>query len=197
MAACRLNLEVSEASVSTELPRRLRRLAHEEARSGGTTSPHTQGGKVAPRRAAGPAALTGRAMSVPFTRGSGGRQGARAVNTKRADLGDLPSVLVGLVLGVALQARGRVFDDTMRPKASGVGAVLVVIRARAQRKDPTTLLQAKPPHSNAPCAMPSPKPHWKDPNQIRVGTEAPLLKFCASVVGTDHRVGVDPGSCPK
>jgi hypothetical protein len=48
--------------------------------------------------------LTVRAMSVPFARGLGGRQGARAVNSERADLDDLPSALVGLVLGVALQA---------------------------------------------------------------------------------------------
>jgi hypothetical protein len=51
--------------------------------------------------------LTVRAMSVPFARGLGGRQGARAVNSERADLDDLPSALVGLVLGVALQAESR------------------------------------------------------------------------------------------
>src|SRR6266516_1579325 len=48
--------------------------------------------------------LPRRAISVPCTRGSDGRQGARAVNAKRGDLGDLGSVLVGSGLGVALQA---------------------------------------------------------------------------------------------
>jgi hypothetical protein len=48
---------------------------------------------------------------MPFTRGLGGRQGARAVNVERADLGDLPSGLVRLVLGVALQAEGRGFES--------------------------------------------------------------------------------------
>ena len=52
-----------------------------------------------------------RAMSVPFTRGSGGRQGARAVNARSADLGGLGSVLVGLVLGVASGAVGRRFES--------------------------------------------------------------------------------------
>ena len=55
----------------------------------------------------GQAGLAVRAMSVPFVKGLGGRQGARAVNAERADLGDRLSVLVVGLVGVALQAESR------------------------------------------------------------------------------------------
>lgn len=65
----------------------------------------------------GSAALTSRAMSVPFTRGLGGRQGARAVNAKRADLGDRLSVLVRAILGVALGAGSQLVRSLSAPSA--------------------------------------------------------------------------------
>src|SRR6266536_2626777 len=49
-------------------------------------------------------------MHVPFARGLVGREGARAVSSKRADLGDRPTWLVGVRVGVALQAGGRGFE---------------------------------------------------------------------------------------
>jgi len=73
--------------------------------------------------AQGRAILTGRAMSVPFARGLGGRQGARAVNSERADLGDRVSLLVGVAVGVALQAGDRGFEphqplvDCLQPRS--------------------------------------------------------------------------------
>jgi hypothetical protein len=49
-------------------------------------------------------------MSVPFTRGLGGRQGARAVNKQPSDLGDLVSVLVVGLVGVACKQAVRPTD---------------------------------------------------------------------------------------
>jgi hypothetical protein len=72
----------------------------------------------------------GRAMSVPFTRGLGGRQGARAVNSERADLGDLPSVLVGLALGVALQAGGQGFESPQLHHLPALVRAFVSMRLR-------------------------------------------------------------------
>src|SRR6266508_6883216 len=50
-------------------------------------------------------------MNVPFTTGLGGRQGAQACSSDRADLGDDPSALVVVVLETASGAVGRRFES--------------------------------------------------------------------------------------
>jgi hypothetical protein len=85
----------------------------------GTTLPHPQALRSL-RAALWWGLLATRAMSVPFARGSGGRQRARTVNVKRADLANLASALVRLLLGVALGAGGRGFKSR-RPDRSQCG----------------------------------------------------------------------------